>query len=84
MYYVILSSKFHRQDVIEDFRRNEIHALSHYVPLHTSTAGAKYGLTHGSLVNTDRIANQIIRLPLWAGISKDQQVRVVEILQKLL
>lgn len=84
MYYVILSSKFHRQKVIEEFRRNEIHALFHYVPLHTSPAGVKYGRAHGSLANTDRVANQIIRLPLWAGISKDQQTRVVEILQKLL
>jgi dTDP-4-amino-4,6-dideoxygalactose transaminase len=52
----------------------------HYVPLHSSPAGLRYGRVHGELDVTNRQAEQLIRLPLWVGLTEVQQLRVVEVL----
>jgi dTDP-4-amino-4,6-dideoxygalactose transaminase len=81
MYYVILSAEVDRAKVLDIFRRSDIGAVFHYVPLHSSPGGQQHGRTHGSLEVTDRQSDRLIRLPLWLGISAAQQERVVETLR---
>ena len=81
MYYVLLSSEIDRQKVLDVFKRNEIWAVFHYVPLHSSPAGKHYGRSHGDLAVTNQQSERLIRLPLWVGLSHEQQDRVVEVLQ---
>jgi dTDP-4-amino-4,6-dideoxygalactose transaminase len=80
MYYVLLAPEIDRQRVLESFKRNEIWSVFHYVPLHSSPAGMRYGRAHDNLEVTDRQAGRLIRLPLWVGLSPLQQSRVVEVL----
>ncbi|MDX9670485.1 MULTISPECIES: dTDP-4-amino-4,6-dideoxygalactose transaminase [unclassified Pseudomonas] len=80
MYYVLLAPDIDRQVVLEKFRSQEISSVFHYVPLHSSPAGRRYGRTHGSLEVTDDQSERLVRLPLWVGISEAQQIRVVEML----
>jgi dTDP-4-amino-4,6-dideoxygalactose transaminase len=49
----------------------------HYVPLHSSPAGLRYGRTAGPMNVTDDYSNRIIRLPLWVGLSSDALQQVV-------
>ena len=84
MYYVILSSEFDRQPVLEALKENGIGALFHYVPLHSSPAGRRYCRAHGSLSTTDELAGQLVRLPMWIGLSLGQQERVATILMEAL
>lgn len=84
MYYVLVDSLDERQRVLEAFRQQEIGAVFHYVPLHSAPAGLRYGRTHGSLAVTESLADRLIRLPLWFGISESEQARVVEVLGKAL
>lgn len=84
MYYVLLAPEISRQMVLESLKQEGIHAASHYVPLHSSKAGKRYGKTYGSLALTDSLSARIIRLPLWVGLSTAQQDRVVEQLAKVL
>ena len=81
MYYVILASGINRQDVLEEFKRNRIHCTFHYVPLHSSPGGMRYGRTHGSLEITTNLSERLIRLPLWTGLTEDQQYRIVNVLK---
>lgn len=81
MYYVLLSSEIDRQKVLDAFKRNEIWAVFHYVPLHSSPAGKHYGRSHGDLAVTNQQSERLIRLPLWVGLSHEQQDRIVEVLQ---
>ncbi|MCU0072098.1 dTDP-4-amino-4,6-dideoxygalactose transaminase [Pseudomonas koreensis] len=83
MYYVLLSSDIDRQDVLNQFKSNEIWSVFHYVPLHSSPAGLRYGRAHGSLEVTNRQSERLVRLPLWVGLSEEQQDRVVAILNNL-
>jgi dTDP-4-amino-4,6-dideoxygalactose transaminase len=52
-----------------------IQATFHYVPLHASPAGLRYGRTHGSMAVTERVAATIIRLPVWPGLPEDVPTR---------
>jgi dTDP-4-amino-4,6-dideoxygalactose transaminase len=80
MYYVLLAPEIDRQHVLNQLKQNEISSVFHYVPLHSSPAGQRYGRTHGTLDVTNQQAERLIRMPLWIGLTKAQQERVVEIL----
>jgi dTDP-4-amino-4,6-dideoxygalactose transaminase len=82
MYYVLLEPGVDRQVVLERFRRQGIGSVFHYVPLHSSPAGRRYGRSHGDLQNTDSLSERLIRLPLWVGITVEQQLRVVNSLNQ--
>lgn len=84
LYYVLLSPEVDRQTVLDAFRQDEISSVFHYVPLHSSPAGLKYGRVHGDLRVTDTASEQLIRLPLWVGLTEEMQQRVVRTLGKAL
>jgi dTDP-4-amino-4,6-dideoxygalactose transaminase len=81
MYYVLLAPGIDRIKVLDELKRNEIGAVFHYVPLHSSPAGQRYGRMHGSLQTTTSQSERLIRLPLWIGLTEHQQVKIVDDLQ---
>ncbi|MCP3658141.1 dTDP-4-amino-4,6-dideoxygalactose transaminase [Herbaspirillum sp.] len=81
MYYVILSDDIDRQSVLDAFRAEEIRSVFHYVPLHSSPAGRRYGRVSGSLRNTNRLSERLVRLPMWVGLTQEQQKRTVDVLR---
>ena len=78
MYYVLTESLEARMRVIARLKARGIHAVFHYVPLHSAPAGRKFGRVSGSMQVTDSIADRIVRLPLWVGLSYDEIERIVE------
>jgi dTDP-4-amino-4,6-dideoxygalactose transaminase len=84
LYHVIVGDTVDRQAVLKAMKDNGINSIFHYVPLHASPAGKRYGRCHGSLEVTDRLSEKLIRLPLWTGISEDQQLSVVASLEMVL
>ncbi|MDR7152560.1 dTDP-4-amino-4,6-dideoxygalactose transaminase [Hydrogenophaga palleronii] len=84
MYYVLLAPGVHRQAVLSCLRENEISSVFHYVPLHSSPGGLRYGRVHGSMQFTDAQSARLIRLPLWVGLTPEQQDRVVNALTEAL
>jgi len=81
MYYVLLSSLDERKKILNIFKNNNILSVFHYVPLHLSPAGKKYGRVHGALPVTDLQHERLIRLPLWTAMPKESQNIVVNILK---
>ena len=84
MYYLLLSPGIDRQRIIGEFKRNDIGAVFHYVPLHSSPGGLQYGMAHGKLTVTDSLSERLIRLPLWIGLTEAQQGKVIEVLKSTL
>jgi dTDP-4-amino-4,6-dideoxygalactose transaminase len=82
MYYVLISEEVERRKVLDEFRRNEIASVFHYVPLHTSPAGRRHGKIHGALDVTTRQSERLVRLPLWVGLTESQQLRVIDVLNR--
>jgi len=67
-----------RTAFITKLEAKEVNVVFHYVPLHSSPAGLKYGRIHGTMTNTDNIAYRLIRLPLWIGLDEEQQNIVID------
>ena len=84
MYYILLPPRIDRQMVLSEMKSHGVSAIFHYVPLHRSPAGLRYCRTNGELPITDSASQCLIRLPLWMGISREQQARVVETLVGIL
>jgi len=84
MYYVLLSPGSDRQAVLNKFKHDDIGAIFHYVPLHSSPAGQRYGRAQGALPVTDSTSERLIRLPLFVGLTGEQQEEVVGVLKRIL
>lgn len=78
MYYILLNKGIDRDRVLSTLKGLGINALFHYVPLHSAPAGLRYGRVSGEMKNTNYYSKQIIRLPMWCGIQRRQQERVVD------
>jgi dTDP-4-amino-4,6-dideoxygalactose transaminase len=78
MYYVVCGSGDERTRLIEHLKREEIQAVFHYVPLHSSPAGKRFGRVAGSMRHTDRAGACLLRLPMHAGLRGAEVERVVE------
>jgi dTDP-4-amino-4,6-dideoxygalactose transaminase len=81
MYYLLLPDLDSRTVLIEKLKICGVYPVFHYVPLHSSPAGRKYGRTHGSLSSTDELSDRLVRLPLWIGIENkmEQIIKLVSI-----
>lgn len=84
MYYVLISDAKRRQFILDGLKAQKINAVFHYVPLHSSPAGKRFCVTRGGMLNTESLSERLIRLPLWVGISQQQQDRIVEAISLLL
>jgi dTDP-4-amino-4,6-dideoxygalactose transaminase len=84
MYYILLAPEIDRQAVLDELKRNGIGAVFHYVPLHSSPAGIRFGRPHGKLPLTTSLSQRLVRLPMWFGLAESQQQRVVDVLSVFL
>jgi dTDP-4-amino-4,6-dideoxygalactose transaminase len=84
LYYILLPSELERQKVLDRLKANNIHAVFHYVPLHSSPAGIRFGRAHGDLSLTTALSQRLVRLPMWLGLNEDQQDRICEVLSATL
>jgi dTDP-4-amino-4,6-dideoxygalactose transaminase len=84
MYYVLLETHSDRVRFIQHLSDAGVNAVSHYVPLHSSPAGARFGRVHGSLEVTDDVSERLLRLPLWIGMTADDAAYVVDAVRRAL
>jgi len=78
LYRLMLADRAARDRVIETLAAAGIAAYFHYVPLHSAPAGRRFGRVHGPMAVTDAAAEQLVRLPLWVGITPGDVARVVQ------
>lgn len=84
MYYILVPKSVSRNEVLTHLKSKGIGAVFHYVPLHTSPAGERYCRVHGKMNNTLELSECVIRLPLWLGLTYEQQAYVVSELKNCL
>jgi dTDP-4-amino-4,6-dideoxygalactose transaminase len=84
MYYIILEDLSTRTNLIQYLKTRGINAVFHYVPLHSSPAGQKYGRSGGDLVNTEYISDRLLRLPLFPTLTFEQVKLVVATITEFL
>ena len=78
IFYFITKSLEERTKLISFLKQNEIQAVFHYIPLHSSPAGIKFGRFDGKDEITTEYSERLIRLPLYYGLKDEDQNKVIE------
>ena len=78
MFYVKLRDLAQRTAFIRYLRDREISSVFHYIPLHSSPAGLKFGRFCGEDVYTTRESDRLARLPLYYGMKPEDRERVID------
>jgi len=79
MFYLILPSLECRQALIEHLKQNGILSVFHYVPLHLSAMGKKFGIRECPV--TEDLSSRLLRLPFYNDLTEDDQAQVVGLLK---
>jgi dTDP-4-amino-4,6-dideoxygalactose transaminase len=83
MYYLRLSDADARAQFIDALRAAGILAVSHYVPLHLSDMGRRYGYQPADLPVTERVSREIVRLPFYTSMTVEEQHVVTDTIARL-
>lgn len=70
MYYLLLPDVALRDAFIQHLKSLDVGAVFHYVPLHSSPAGERFGRAAGGMSVTDDVSARLVRLPLWVGLEE--------------
>mgnify|MGYP004475497801 CR=1 FL=1 len=82
MYYILLKNENERSKLIKKFKENSIVAPFHYIPLHTSPVGKKYGYKEGDLPLTEEYSSRLLRLPLYPDMSNKEVQDVITVMEE--
>lgn len=77
MFYIKLRDSDDRQALINWMKEAEILTVFHYIPLHSSPAGERFGRFHGDDAFTTRESERLLRLPLFYNLSDNNQRTVI-------
>lgn len=72
-----------RDRALAELRRHNIEATSHYVPLHSTPAGLRYGVFCGNDRHTTDSASRLIRLPIFDELTIDEQNYICEMTTRI-
>ncbi|QTD96698.1 dTDP-4-amino-4,6-dideoxygalactose transaminase [Streptomyces cyanogenus] len=79
LYYLLLPDLEHRHALMDHLAARGIRSAFHYMPLHSAPAGRRYGRTApGGCPVTERVADQLLRLPVYTDLTDSDVERVLE------
>jgi len=82
MYYIKLPDLEARTDFIAYMKKKGILTVFHYIPLHSSPAGKKYGRFHGEDCYTTRESERLVRLPMYYQLSSEDREYIVRCIKE--
>ncbi len=78
IYWLMCEDLVTRQTLLRNLAAVGIQAVTHYIPLHDSPAGIRFGRSSGRMKVTDDAANTLVRLPIWPDMSPEQTDDVIQ------
>ena len=78
MYYIKTKDMEERTRLIRFLKEKGIHCVFHYIPLHSSEAGKKFGTFYGEDRYTTKESERLLRLPMYYGMKERDRQYVVE------
>ena len=82
LFPILMPTLDSRSELIESAKKQDVYFTFHYVPLHHSPGGKKFGVSSGSFTTTERISDTLLRLPLFSDMNVHDINRVLEVLTK--
>lgn len=83
MYYLLCRDLEHRTVFMDAMKSHGIHTVFHYIPLHSSPAGLRYGRVHGEMSVTDALSDRLVRLPLFYDLPPQDQDHICHEIREL-
>jgi dTDP-4-amino-4,6-dideoxygalactose transaminase len=84
MFYILLPSLQARQALIAYLKSRQILSAFHYLPLHTSDFGRRFGSKPGDCPVTENISDRLLRLPFYTSMTEADQLCVVDAIREFL
>jgi dTDP-4-amino-4,6-dideoxygalactose transaminase len=81
MFYLKCKNLEERTALIKLAKENDVLFVFHYIPLHSSPAGRKFGRFHGEDIYTTKESERLVRLPLYYNLAKEDQDKVISIVR---
>jgi len=78
MFYIKLENLKVRTQLIKFLKSNDIYSVFHYIPLHSSDAGRKFGVFYGEDQYTTSGSERLLRLPMYYGLTKEDIEFVIQ------
>jgi dTDP-4-amino-4,6-dideoxygalactose transaminase len=82
MFHLLMPNLEVRDGMIAHLKKNEIHSVFHYLPLHLSEMGIRFGGQPGDCPVTERVSDQLLRLPFYNNLTGEEQEQVIETILK--
>ena len=82
MFYLKAADLDERSALIDHLKRKEILSVFHYIPLHSSPAGKKYGRFCGEDRYTTKESERLLRLPLYFGLTQEQNLYIIDMVKE--
>lgn len=82
MYYIKCADLAERTALIAYLKEQEIHAVFHYIPLHSAPAGQMFGRFSGEDIYTTSESDRLVRLPMYYGLTTENCQRVIDTVKK--
>ncbi len=82
IFYIKTNGLKQRSKLIEFLRKNNVMAIFHYVPLHSSPAGKKFGIFYGKDEVTTAESERIVRLPMFFGLKTNDIDKISDLIKK--
>lgn len=82
MFYIKVKDIQERTKLISYLKENDISAVFHYIPLHTSPAGLKFGRFSEEDKYTTKESQRLLRLPMYYGLSKEDILNITQVINK--
>lgn len=82
MFYLKVENLNERTKLIECLKKNDIWTVFHYVPLHSSVAGQRFGLFFGEDKYTTKEAERLVRLPMYYDLEEGNIQKVLYMIHK--
>jgi len=84
LFYILLHSEEKRNFLMEQLKDAGIQAVFHYVPLHNSPMGMRFGYRDGDLPLTESLSGRLLRLPFYADLELEEQKLIVNMVKKII
>jgi dTDP-4-amino-4,6-dideoxygalactose transaminase len=78
LFHLLLPSLDERQELIQHLRGRSVQAIFHYIPLHLSTMGERFGGRAGDCPVAESVSERVVRLPLYPSLSEADQDRIID------
>jgi dTDP-4-amino-4,6-dideoxygalactose transaminase len=79
MFYIKVKNLRVRTKLLDHLKENDIYSVFHYVPLHSSPAGLKFGRFSGVDKYTTKESERLIRLPMYYCLEKNMKNKIIEV-----